>query len=82
MGWHSQPTREIIFENVEVPVENRLGGEGEGFKIAMRGLDGGRINIATCSIGTAQAAINRSQSYMLERQQFGEPLASFQALQF
>jgi alkylation response protein AidB-like acyl-CoA dehydrogenase len=82
MGWHSQPTREITFENVEVPIENRLGSEGEGFKIAMKGLDGGRINIATCSIGTAQAAINRSQSYMLEREQFGEPLASFQALQF
>ncbi|MFT4711655.1 MAG: alkylation response protein AidB-like acyl-CoA dehydrogenase [Candidatus Azotimanducaceae bacterium] len=82
MGWHSQPTREITFENVEVPIENLLGSEGEGFKIAMKGLDGGRINIATCSIGTAQAAVNRSQSYMLEREQFGEPLASFQALQF
>ena len=82
MGWHSQPTREITFEDVEVPVENRLGNEGEGFKIAMKGLDGGRINIATCSIGTAQAAVNRTQAYMLERQQFGEPLASFQALQF
>ncbi|NQV64801.1 MAG: acyl-CoA dehydrogenase family protein, partial [SAR86 cluster bacterium] len=82
MGWHSQPTREINFDQVRVPVANRLGKEGEGFKIAMKGLDGGRINIATCSIGTAQAAINRSQVYMLERQQFGAPLASFQALQF
>jgi len=82
MGWHSQPTREINFDQVRVPVGNRLGKEGEGFKIAMKGLDGGRINIAACSIGTAQAAINRSQVYMLERQQFGAPLASFQALQF
>ena len=82
MGWHSQPTREITFENVEVPVFNRLGNEGDGFKIAMKGLDGGRINIATCSIGTAQAAINRGQQYMLERQQFGQALSQFQALQF
>lgn len=82
MGWHSQPTKEISFEQVRVPVANRLGKEGDGFKIAMKGLDGGRINIATCSIGTAQAAINRTQTYMLDRQQFGAPLASFQALQF
>jgi len=82
MGWHSQPTREIIFDNVEIPVENRLGSEGEGFKIAMRGLDGGRLNIASCSLGTAQAAINRSQVYMLDRKQFGVQLAGFQALQF
>lgn len=82
MGWHSQPTREITFENVAVPVANRLGKEGDGFKIAMKGLDGGRINIATCSIGTAQAAINRTQQYMLERKQFGQSLSEFQALQF
>jgi alkylation response protein AidB-like acyl-CoA dehydrogenase len=82
MGWHSQPTKEITFENVRVPVANRLGKEGDGFKIAMKGLDGGRINIATCSIGTAQAAVNRSQQYMLERQQFGQSLSQFQALQF
>ncbi|MCB1645024.1 MAG: acyl-CoA dehydrogenase family protein [Pseudomonadales bacterium] len=82
MGWHSQPTREITFENVRVPVANRLGQEGDGFKIAMKGLDGGRINIATCSLGTAQAAVNRARQYMLEREQFGEPIASFQALQF
>ena len=82
MGWHSQPTKEISFENVEVPVQNRLGKEGDGFKIAMRGLDGGRINIATCSIGTAQAALNRTQNYLLEREQFGQSLAQFQALQF
>lgn len=82
MGWHSQPTCEITFDNVQVPVANRLADEGDGFKIAMRGLDGGRINIATCSLGTAQAAINRARDYMLERQQFGEPIANFQALQF
>ncbi len=82
MGWHSQPTTEITFDNVKVPVANRLGSEGDGFKIAMKGLDGGRINIATCSIGTAQAAINRSQQYMLERKQFGQALSQFQALQF
>ncbi len=82
MGWHSQPTCEITFDNVQVPVANRLADEGDGFKIAMRGLDGGRINIATCSLGTAQAAINRARDYMLERRQFGEPIANFQALQF
>lgn len=82
MGWHSQATREIVFEDVEVPAAYRLGEEGDGFGIAMQGLDGGRINIATCSVGTAQAAINRSRAYMLERQQFGEPIGNFQALQF
>lgn len=82
MGWNSQPTRAISFESVELPVECLLGAEGEGFKIAMRGLDGGRLNIATCSIGAAQACINHTQSYMRERNQFGKPLAAFQALQF
>lgn len=82
MGWNSQPTRTITFDNVRVPKANRLGEEGEGFKIAMRGLDGGRVNIATCSLGAAQAALNAAQSYMHERQQFGKTLASFQALQF
>ena len=82
MGWNSQPTREIVFEDVRVPITNRLGREGDGFKIAMKGLDGGRINIGTCSVGTAQAALNRARTYMGERQQFGEPLANFQALQF
>ena len=82
MGWHSQPTKEISFVNVEVPVVNLLGKEGDGFKIAMRGLDGGRINIATCSIGTAQAALKRSQEYMLQREQFGQSISNFQALQF
>lgn len=82
MGWHSQPTREITFENVKVPISNRLMQEGDGFKIAMKGLDGGRINIATCSVGTAQAALNRTRDYMHERHQFGEAIANLQALQF
>ncbi|MGB0468434.1 MAG: acyl-CoA dehydrogenase family protein [Pontibacterium sp.] len=82
MGWNSQPTRMITFEDVVVPASALLGNEGDGFKIAMKGLDGGRINIATCSIGTAQAALNRARDYMHERKQFGRELASFQALQF
>lgn len=82
MGWNSQPTRAISFENAKLPVECLLGEEGEGFKIAMKGLDGGRINIASCSMGAAQACINLAQAYMQERKQFGKPLAAFQALQF
>ena len=82
MGWNAQPTRLITFENVKVGKENLLGQEGEGFKFAMQGLDGGRINIATCSIGTAQQALNTAKNYMQEREQFGKPLAAFQALQF
>lgn len=82
MGWNSQPTRSITFDNVRIPAANLIGGEGDGFKIAMQGLDGGRINIATCSIGAAQACLNHAQVYLRERQQFGQPLASFQALQF
>jgi alkylation response protein AidB-like acyl-CoA dehydrogenase len=82
MGWNSQPTRAITFENATIPAECLLGKEGEGFKIAMKGLDGGRINIAACSLGAAQATIDHAQQYMLERQQFGKPLAAFQALQF
>ncbi|MDM4771848.1 acyl-CoA dehydrogenase family protein [Solimonas sp. SE-A11] len=82
MGWNSQPTRMISFDNVEVPEQNRIGAEGQGFAIAMKGLDGGRINIATCSIGTAQAALDRAQGYIHERKQFGSPIAQFQALQF
>lgn len=82
MGWNAQPTREITFENVRVPVAYLLGEEGQGFTFAMKGLDGGRINIATCSIGTAQAALERATQYMNERKQFGKPLAAFQALQF
>jgi len=82
MGWNSQPTRAISFEDVRIPASNLLGKEGEGFKIAMKGLDGGRINIATCSIGAAQACINHTQEYMRERKQFGQAIANFQALQF
>jgi len=82
MGWNCQPTRMITFEDVRVPAENLLAQEGEGFKIAMKGLDGGRINIATCSVGTAQQALNKATEYMLERKQFGKRLADFQALQF
>jgi hypothetical protein len=82
MGWNSQPTGAIHFDGVVVPLANRLGDEGQGFAIAMKGLDGGRINIATCSIGTAQAALNRAQAYLKERSQFGHALAQFQALQF
>ncbi len=82
MGWNSQPTAQVIFEDARVPVENRIGAEGEGFKIAMAGLDGGRINIAACSTGTAHAALNTSIAYMNDRQAFGQKLSSFQALQF
>ncbi|GAA0773082.1 acyl-CoA dehydrogenase family protein [Castellaniella ginsengisoli] len=82
MGWNSQSTRPITFENVQVPVENRLGEEGEGFRFAMKGLDGGRINIATCSVGAAQGAYEAARRYMGERRQFGRALADFQALQF
>ena len=82
LGWNAQPTRLITFDNVKVPVQNLLGEEGEGFKIAMKGLDGGRINIATCSIGTAQQALNTAVEYMKEREQFGKPIAAFQGMQF
>lgn len=82
MGWNAQPTRMITFVDVEISADALLGHEGEGFKFAMQGLDGGRVNIATCSIGTAQQALNTARAYMQERMQFGKPLASFQALQF
>ncbi|KPZ72822.1 MULTISPECIES: acyl-CoA dehydrogenase family protein [unclassified Shewanella] len=82
MGWNAQPTRLISFENVRVPQANLLGDEGQGFTFAMKGLDGGRINIATCSVGTAQAALERATEYMNERKQFGKPIAAFQGLQF
>ncbi len=82
MGWNSQPTRTISFDNVRIPADHLLGAEGEGFKIAMKGLDGGRINIATCSVGAAQGALGHAQQYMQDRKQFGKALASFQALQF
>ncbi|MDO4592088.1 MAG: acyl-CoA dehydrogenase family protein [Comamonadaceae bacterium] len=82
MGWNSQPTRVINFDNVRIPAHHLLGQEGEGFKIAMKGLDGGRINIATCSVGAAQGALSQAQQYLHERKQFGKSIASFQALQF
>ena len=82
MGWNAQPTRAVIFENARVPVANRLGDEGIGFKIAMAGLDGGRINIAACSLGGAQSALDKSLAYMRERKAFGKRLDEFQALQF
>jgi len=82
LGWNSQPTRLITLDKVRVPAANLLGKEGEGFKFAMKGLDGGRINIATCSLGAAQAAITLARNYLHERKQFGKELADFQALQF
>ncbi|WP_101960303.1 acyl-CoA dehydrogenase family protein [Vibrio harveyi] len=82
MGWNSQPTRAVTFDSVSIPVSNLLGEEGQGFVFAMKGLDGGRINIATCSVGTAQQALNQAAQYMQERKQFGKSLAQFQALQF
>lgn len=82
MGWNSQPTAEVIFDNVRVPASNLLGTAGQGFKIAMAGLDGGRVNIAACSLGGAQKAVELAANYMQERQQFGRHLNKFQALQF
>ncbi|HEY8334243.1 MAG TPA: isobutyryl-CoA dehydrogenase [Tardiphaga sp.] len=82
MGWNAQPTRAVIFDNARVPVANRLGDEGTGFRIAMAGLDGGRINIAACSLGGAQSALDKSLLYMRERKAFGKRLDEFQALQF
>jgi alkylation response protein AidB-like acyl-CoA dehydrogenase len=82
LGWKTQPTRMVMFENCRVPAENRLGAEGEGFKIAMAGLDGGRLNIAACSIGGAQFCLDRAIAYMRDRKQFGMRLAEFQALRF
>ncbi|WP_414932989.1 acyl-CoA dehydrogenase family protein [Vibrio europaeus] len=82
MGWNSQPTRSITFENVVIPKDYLLGEEGQGFIFAMKGLDGGRINIAACSIGTAQQALNQAIQYVNERKQFGKTIGSFQALQF
>ncbi|MCW8870878.1 MAG: acyl-CoA dehydrogenase family protein, partial [Proteobacteria bacterium] len=75
-------TRLITFTDVQIPADYLIGEEGEGFKFAMQGLDGGRINIASCSLGTAQMALETAQAYMFERKQFGQNLASFQALQF
>jgi alkylation response protein AidB-like acyl-CoA dehydrogenase len=82
LGWKTQPTAMVMFENCRVPVSNRIGTEGQGFKIAMAGLDGGRLNIGACSIGGAQFCLDRTVAYMKERKQFGSRLADFQALQF
>ena len=82
MGWNAQPTRVVSFDNVRVPEENRLGAEGEGFKFAMKGLDGGRLNIAACSLGGAQDALDRAVQYAGERSQFGRKINDFQAMQF
>ncbi len=82
MGWNAQPTRAVMFDGVRVPAANRLGEEGVGFKIAMAGLDGGRLNIAACSLGGAQAAFEKALAYMKDRRAFGKRLEEFQALQF
>ena len=82
MGWNAQPTRAVIFENCRVPAENLIGEEGIGFKIAMAGLDGGRLNIGACSIGGAQSALDKALAYASERRAFGQRIADFQALQF
>ena len=82
MGWNAQPTRQISFDDVAVPAVNRLGEEGQGFSIAMEGLDGGRINIATCSVGTAQQAIVDATAYVQDRKQFDSTIAAFQHTQF
>ncbi|KAB0268707.1 isobutyryl-CoA dehydrogenase [Microvirga brassicacearum] len=82
MGWNAQPTRAVIFEDVRVPVANRLSDEGMGFKIAMSGLDGGRLNIGACSLGGAQSALDKTLTYAGDRKAFGRRIADFQALQF
>jgi alkylation response protein AidB-like acyl-CoA dehydrogenase len=82
LGWKSQPTSAVIFEDCRIPVANRIGAEGEGFKIAMMGLDGGRLNIAACSLGGARACLERAVAYTKERRQFGQAIADFQATQF
>ena len=82
MGWNSQPTAQVIFEDCRVPIANRIGAEGEGFRIAMSGLDGGRINIGACSVGTARAALEEAKAYVSDRKQFGRAIADFQVTQF
>jgi alkylation response protein AidB-like acyl-CoA dehydrogenase len=82
MGWNAQPTRQVIFENCKVPATNRIGEEGHGFKFAMSGLDGGRINIGACSVGAAWCALDKARQYALERKAFGRAIADFQTLQF
>ena len=82
LGWHSQPTAQVNFDEVRVPVANRVGAEGEGFRIAMMGLDGGRLNIGACSLGGAQRCLDEAINYTKERKQFGQAIADFQATQF
>ena len=82
LGWHSQPTRMVMFDDCVVPASNKIGAEGDGFKIAMQGLDGGRLNIAACSLGGAKRAFDEARNYTKERQQFGKVIADFQATQF
>lgn len=82
MGWKSQPTRQVMLDDVRIPLANRIGDEGHGFKFAMAGLDGGRLNIAACSLGGAQRALDKALIYAKERKQFGQPIADFQAIQF
>lgn len=82
LGWHAQPTRQVLFDNVKVPVANRVGQEGEGFRFAMMGLDGGRLNIGACSLGGAQRCLDEAIAYTKDRQQFGKPIADFQNTQF
>jgi alkylation response protein AidB-like acyl-CoA dehydrogenase len=82
LGWNSQPTAMVMFEDCRVPIANRLGAEGDGFKIAMAALDGGRVNIAACSLGGARACLETARAHLVERRQFGQRLADFQALQF
>jgi alkylation response protein AidB-like acyl-CoA dehydrogenase len=82
MGWNAQPTRQVIFDNCKVPASQRIGEEGQGFKFAMSGLDGGRINIGACSLGAAWSALDKARQYMIERKAFGRQISDFQALQF
>jgi acyl-CoA dehydrogenase len=82
LGWNASPTAQVIFENVKVPVANRVGAEGDGFRFAMAGLDGGRINIGACSLGGAQRCLDEAIKYSKERSQFGQPIADFQNTQF
>jgi alkylation response protein AidB-like acyl-CoA dehydrogenase len=82
LGWNASPTAQVIFDNVKVPVENRVGAEGDGFRFAMAGLDGGRLNIGACSLGGAQRCLDEAIKYTKERQQFGQPVAEFQNTQF
>src|SRR4029434_11209339 len=82
LGWHAQPTSQVNFDSVRVPIENRIGAEGEGFRFAMMGLDGGRLNIGACSLGGAQRCLDDAITYTKERKQFGQSIADFQATQF